>query len=125
MLPSKEHPAPAISIQYVLKPWKEPPEALSLPEPTKKQSIAAIKSEIGKDKHFGPKEIMDALKFEHPTVALDLDRLSSHVHAAVEFDLIAKLITECIRGSLFEEELDDADTFPFLAIACRVRVAFR
>ncbi|KAG0350948.1 hypothetical protein BGZ54_003506, partial [Gamsiella multidivaricata] len=98
--PSKEQPAPAISTQYKLKPWKEPPEKPSLPEPTKKKPTAAIKTEINDDNRFGRKEMMDALSFEHPTVTLDLDRLSSNVHGAVEDDLIAKTIVECIRGAV-------------------------
>ena len=98
--PSKEQPAPAVSMQYVLKPWKTPPEEPSLPEPTKKKPVAAIKTKIGEDHRFGRNEMMNSLCFEHPTVALDLDRLSSNVRAAVENDLIAKSIVECIRGAV-------------------------
>ena len=48
--PSKEQPAPAISMQYMLKPWTEPPK-----------KPADIKTEISKDNRFGRKEMMDAL----------------------------------------------------------------
>ncbi|KAF9536433.1 hypothetical protein EC957_010988, partial [Mortierella hygrophila] len=98
--PSKEQPAPAISMQYILKPWKEPPEKPSLPEPSEKRPVAAIKPEISEDKRFGRKEMMYALSFEHPIVTLDLDRLSSNVHVAVENDPLAKAIVECIRGAV-------------------------
>ncbi|KAF8946022.1 hypothetical protein BGZ47_001516, partial [Haplosporangium gracile] len=49
---------------------------------------------------FGRKEMLDALWLEHPTVTLDLDRLSSNVHVAVENDPLAKAIVECIRGAV-------------------------
>ncbi|KAF9340628.1 hypothetical protein BGX26_008929, partial [Mortierella sp. AD094] len=58
--PSEEQPPPAVSMQYMLKPWKVPPEKPSLPEPTKKPT-AAIKTEINDDNRFGRKEMMDAL----------------------------------------------------------------
>ncbi|KAG0273526.1 hypothetical protein BGZ95_010671 [Linnemannia exigua] len=106
--PSKEQPAPAISAQYKLKPWKEPPEKPNLPEPEKpnlpepekKTPTATIKAEINDDNRFGRKEMMDALSFEHPTVTLSLDCLSSNVHGAVKDDSIAKTIVECIRGAV-------------------------
>ncbi|KAK5814307.1 hypothetical protein F5H01DRAFT_22909 [Linnemannia elongata] len=98
--PSKEQSAPPISMQYILKPWKEPPEKPSLPEPSKKKPAAAIKNEISEDNRFGRKEMMNALCFEHPIVTLDLDRLSSNVHAAVENDPLSKVILECIRGAV-------------------------
>ncbi|KAF9383425.1 hypothetical protein CPC16_008919 [Podila verticillata] len=97
--PSEEQPPPAISTQYLLKPWKELPKKPSLPKPTKKKP-AAIKTEIGEDNRFGRKEMMDALSFEHPTVTLNLDCLSSNVHTIVENDLIAKAIIERIRGAV-------------------------
>ncbi|KAI1290717.1 hypothetical protein EDD11_009077 [Mortierella claussenii] len=98
--PSKEQPASAASMQYVLKPWKKPLEEPSLPEPTKKKPVAAIKINIGEDHRFGCKEMMNSLCFQHPTVALDLDRLPSNACTAVENDLIAKSIVECIRGAV-------------------------
>ncbi|KAG9060986.1 hypothetical protein KI688_007816 [Linnemannia hyalina] len=52
------------------------------------------------DNRFGRKEMMNTLSFEHPIVTLDLDRLSSNVRAAVENNLIAKAIVECIRGAV-------------------------
>ncbi|KAG0014751.1 hypothetical protein BGZ80_010249, partial [Entomortierella chlamydospora] len=58
--PSKTQPPPAVSMQYELKPWKQPPEKPDLPEPTKKKP-PAIKAEIGNDQRFGRKEILDAL----------------------------------------------------------------
>jgi hypothetical protein len=87
-------------MQYILMPWREPPEKPSLPEPSKKKPAAAIKNEISEDDHFGRKEMMGALRFEHPIVTLDLDRLSSNVHAAVENDPLSKAIVECIRGAV-------------------------
>ncbi len=42
----------------------------------------------------------NALAFEHPLVTLDLDRLSTNVHAAVADDNIATAVVECIRGAV-------------------------
>jgi hypothetical protein len=97
--PHTEQPAPAVMMQYTLKPWKEPPEKPSLPVPTKKKP-AAIKSEIHEADRFERKQMMDALSFEHPTVTLDLDRLSTNVCAAVGDDLVGKSIVESIRGAV-------------------------
>lgn len=97
--PSEEQPPPAIWTQYLLKPWKELLKKPSLPKPTKKKPVA-IKTKIGKDNCFGCKEMMDALLFEHPTVTLDLDCLSSNVHTIVENDLITKAIIEHIHGAV-------------------------
>ncbi|KAG0041871.1 hypothetical protein BGZ83_001203 [Gryganskiella cystojenkinii] len=99
--PHTEQPAPAIMMQYTLKPWKEPelPEKPSLPEPAAKKPTP-IKPEIRRSERFERKQILDALSFEHPTVTLDLDRLSTNVRAAVHGDPLSKTITECIRGAV-------------------------
>ncbi|KAF9920247.1 hypothetical protein BGZ67_001391, partial [Mortierella alpina] len=97
--PSKEQPAPPISMQYVLKPWKEPPQQPSLfSTPKKKKTPTPIKPEISEDDRFGLKEMRNVLAFEHPMVSLDLGRLSSNVRSAIVDDHIAKAILDCIRG---------------------------
>ncbi|KAF9947469.1 hypothetical protein BGZ72_010527, partial [Mortierella alpina] len=98
--PSKEQPAPPVSLQYVLKPWKEPPQKPSLPQPAKKKPPTPIKPEISEDNRFGRKEMRNALSFEHPMVCLDLDRLSRNVHAVSEDDHASKAIIDCIRGAV-------------------------
>lgn len=97
--PHAEQPAPAIMMQYTLKPWKEPPEKPSLPEPTKK-TPAAIKPVVREADRFERKQMMGALSFEHPTVTLDLGHLSTNVCAAVGDELVSKTIVECIRGAV-------------------------
>lgn len=86
-------------MQYKPKPYNEPPEKPSLPEATKKKSVA-IKSKIPAAGRFERKQMMDALSFEHPTVTLDFDRLSTNVCAAVGDELVSKAIVECIRGAV-------------------------
>ncbi|KAF9155020.1 hypothetical protein BGX20_004537 [Mortierella sp. AD010] len=110
--PSEELPAPNILMRYELKSWKAPPEKPTPPTPAKKKPTS-IKAEVGEDSRFERKQILDALSFEHPTVILNVDRLSKNVRAAVknEFDrlpssnytasnsdLIAKAIIDCIRS---------------------------
>ncbi|KAI7830340.1 hypothetical protein BC939DRAFT_305927 [Gamsiella multidivaricata] len=97
--PRTEQPAPSVMMQYTLKPWKEPPEKPSLPVPIKKKPVA-IKSEVREADRFERKQMMDALSFEHPTVTLDFDCLSTNVCAAVGDDLVSKAIVECIRGAV-------------------------
>ncbi|KAG0202599.1 hypothetical protein BGX31_003558, partial [Mortierella sp. GBA43] len=97
--PSNEHPEPAVSLQYTLKPWKDPLEKPAS-STTPKRPVAPIKGQIDSEDRFERKEMLDALSFEHPTVTLDLDRLSPNVNAAVENGSIAKAIVECIRGAV-------------------------
>ncbi|KAF9083002.1 hypothetical protein BGX27_004292, partial [Mortierella sp. AM989] len=97
--PRIEQPAPAVMMQYTLKPWEKPPEKPIAPEP-KKTKPAAIKPEITEVNDFGRKEMMNALSFEHPTVTLDLDRLSTNVCATLDDELVCKAIVECIRGAV-------------------------
>ncbi|KAG0328550.1 hypothetical protein BG004_002512 [Podila humilis] len=49
-----------------------------------KKVLAPIKTKIGEDSRFERKLILDALSFKHPTVTLDVDRLSKY----------------CIRGAV-------------------------
>ncbi|KAF9992184.1 hypothetical protein BGZ80_008665, partial [Entomortierella chlamydospora] len=112
--PPEEQPAPNILMQYELKSWKEPPEKPTLPTPAKKKPTP-IKAEIGDDSRFEHKQILDALSFEHPTVTLNVDRLSKNVRTAVKneldrlpssnytvsnSDFIAEAIVDCIRGAV-------------------------
>ncbi|KAI8345226.1 hypothetical protein B0O80DRAFT_474871 [Mortierella sp. GBAus27b] len=97
--PSSEQPEPAVSLQYTMKPWKNPPEKPAS-STTPKHPVAAIKAQISGEDRFERKEMMDALFFEHPTVTLDLGRLSPNVNAAVENEPIANGIIECIRGAV-------------------------
>ncbi|KAI8345425.1 hypothetical protein B0O80DRAFT_473459 [Mortierella sp. GBAus27b] len=97
--PSREQPEPAVSLQYTMKPWKDPPEKPAS-STTPKRPVAAIKAQISGEDRFERKEMMDALFFEHPTVTLDLGRLSPNVNAAVENEPIANGIIECIRGAV-------------------------
>ncbi|KAI8348805.1 hypothetical protein B0O80DRAFT_462328 [Mortierella sp. GBAus27b] len=97
--PSSEQPEPAVSLQYTMKPWKDPPEKPAS-STTPKRPVAAIKAQISGEDRFERKEMLDALSFEHPTVTLDLGRLSPNVNAAVENEPIVNGIIECIRGAV-------------------------
>ncbi|KAG0199717.1 hypothetical protein BGX31_004230, partial [Mortierella sp. GBA43] len=97
--PSREQPEPAVSLQYTMKPWKDPPEKPAS-STTPKRPVAAIKAQISGEDRFERKEMLDALSFEHPTVTLDLGRLSPNVNAAVENEPIVNGIIECIRGAV-------------------------
>lgn len=99
--PSKEQPAPAISKQYAVKPWKVPPEKPKEPVlATRPKKPAPIKPQIGEDDPFERKQIMDALSFEHPVVTLKLDRLTPNVRAVVKDDSVTNTIVNCIRGAV-------------------------
>ncbi|KAI8346471.1 hypothetical protein B0O80DRAFT_469158 [Mortierella sp. GBAus27b] len=95
----REQPEPAVSLQYTMKPWKDPPEKPAS-STTPKRPVAAIKAQISGEDRFERKEMLDALSFEHPTVTLDLGRLSPNVNAAVENEPIVNGIIECIRGAV-------------------------
>ncbi len=92
--------APPISVQYALKPWKEPPQKPSLPKPKKKKAPAPIHPVINWVDRFGLKEMKKAMAFKHPIGTLNLDRLSRNVRAAVLDTNIAKAILDCIRDAV-------------------------
>ncbi|KAI1288675.1 hypothetical protein EDD11_009736, partial [Mortierella claussenii] len=79
--PSKEQSAPATLMQYTLKPGKEPPEKSDLPAQAKRKATVPVKPETGGDDRFECRHMLSALPFEHPTVSLDLDRLSHNFRA--------------------------------------------
>ncbi|KAG0254341.1 hypothetical protein DFQ27_006905 [Actinomortierella ambigua] len=109
--PTEERPPPDISLQYVLKPWKEGTEKPIQPHPAKKPT--PVRPVIDGADPFERKKVMSELGFEHPIVTLNPGRMSKNIRTAIkeeiqtaatsiEFDedRITKSVIECIRGAV-------------------------
>ena len=98
--PTQKQAPPQISLQYTLKAWKQPPEQATLEDLTPKKPPAPIQPKLEEAILPGRKDIMKALTWEHPTVALDLGSLTKNTCAVLKDDGLSDSVVQCIRGAV-------------------------
>ncbi|KAG0226138.1 hypothetical protein BGW41_004258, partial [Actinomortierella wolfii] len=94
--PTTRYARPDVLVQYKRKRWKQPPD-----RPQESGSPPKAKTPIKAPLHnVDKKQILNALNFEHPTVALDIGTLTANVKKApAKQVLVADIIRGAVRGA--------------------------